>query len=78
MKEETLGKKPMADMIQQLTEKVEKLTNLVELMKQSIQTQQSGQVIHSSKGRADHRREKSYGCDKCVEQHRPDCTHCFH
>lgn len=34
VKEESSGKKPKIDMIQQLTEKVEKLTSMVELMKQ--------------------------------------------
>lgn len=71
-------KKAKTDMIQQLTEKVEQLTNMVELMKQSIQTQTTGQVSYSGKGRGDRRRERPYGCDKCVEQNRPDCPHCFH
>jgi len=44
VKEENMGKKPKTDMIQQLTEKVEKLTNLVELMQQSIQTQKPEQI----------------------------------
>lgn len=73
-------KKPKTDMIQQLTEKVEHLTSMVELMKQSIQTQthNAEQVSHSGKGRGDRRRERPYGCDKCVEQKHLDCPHCFH
>lgn len=71
-------KKPKTDMIQQLTEKVEQLTSMVELMKQSMQTRTAEQLSHSGKGRGDRRREKPYGCDKCVQQNRPDCPHCFH
>lgn len=78
VKEENASKKPKADTIQQLTEKVEKLTNLVELMQQSIQTQKIEQLSNSKKGRTENRRERPYGCKQCVEQQRPDCSHCFH
>lgn len=71
-------KAPKTDVIQQLTEKLEQLTSTVELMRQSMQTQVAGQFSHNGKGRGDRRREKPYGCDKCVEQNRPDCPHCFH
>lgn len=70
-------KVPKTDVIQQLTEKLEQLTSTVEFMRQSMQTQVAGQFNHNGKGRGDHRREKPYGYDKCVEQNRPDCPHCF-
>ncbi len=71
-------KVPKTDVIQQLTEKLEQLTGMVELMRQSMQTPVAGQFSYNGKGRGDRRREKTYGCDKCVEQNRPDCPHCFH
>lgn len=71
-------KVPKTDVIQQLTEKLEHLTGMVELMRQSMQTPVTGQVSYNGKGRGDRKREKPYGCDKCVEQNRPDCSHCFH
>ncbi|KAE8291518.1 hypothetical protein D5F01_LYC08868 [Larimichthys crocea] len=71
-------KVPKPDVIQQLTEKLEQLTSMVDLMKQSMQTQAAGQFSHNGKGKGDRRREKPYSCDKCVEQNRPDCFHCFH
>ncbi|KAJ8011915.1 hypothetical protein DPEC_G00063270 [Dallia pectoralis] len=71
-------KVPKTDTIQQLTEKLDQLTSMVELMRHSMQTQVTGQFSHNWKGRGDRRREKPYGCDKCVEQNRPDCPHCFH
>ncbi|ROL50013.1 hypothetical protein DPX16_5772 [Anabarilius grahami] len=71
-------KAPKTDVIQQLTEKLEQLTSTAELMRQSMQTQVEGQFNHNGKGRGDRRREKPYGCDKCMEQNRPDCPHCFH
>ncbi len=70
-------KVPKTDVIQQLTEKLEQLTGMVELMRQSMQTPVAGQFSYNGKGRGDRRREKTYGCDKCVEQNRPDCPHCF-
>lgn len=53
--EENTGMKPKADMIQQLTKKVEKLSSLVELMQQSIQSQKPGQASCSWRSKADKR-----------------------
>lgn len=78
VEEENVRKKPKTDMIQELTEKVEKLTNIVELMQQSIHTQRSEQVSHPRRDKMGGKREKPYGCDKCVDLNRPDCTHCFY
>ena len=69
VKEESSGKKPKTDMIQQLTEKVEKLTSLVELMQQQTQDRT---------GKPDRKRDRPFGCDKCVEQNLPKCPHCFY
>lgn len=77
VKEESSTKKPKTDMIQQLTEKVEKLTSMVEFMKQSMQTQKSEPDTHPFQGKVDNRKGKPYCCDKCVEQNRPECFHCF-
>lgn len=77
VKEENVGKKPRTDQIQELTEKVEKLTSLVELMQQSIHTQKTEQVSHQRRSKMDGRKERPYGCEKCVELNLPDCTHCF-
>lgn len=75
---ESIGKKPQVDLIQQLTEKVEKLTSLVESMQKSVQIQASEQNSRPPKDKRDNKRERQYGCTKCLEQNRPDCTHCFH
>lgn len=78
VREESSGKKPKPDMIQQLTEKVERLTNLVELMQQGIHLQKSEQQAQVRTGKTDRQRERPYGCVKCVEQSLPNCPHCFH
>ena len=78
VREESSGKKSKPDMIQQLTEKVEKLTSLVELMQQSIHPQKTEQQTQARTGKTDRQRERPYGCSKCVEQNLPNCPHCFH
>ncbi|CAI5655013.1 unnamed protein product [Oreochromis niloticus] len=77
LKEENAGKRPKVDMIQQLSEKVEKPASIVEQMTQSLQTtaEQSSQY---RKTKTNLHRERKYGCEKCIEQDRPDCPHCFH
>lgn len=78
-REENAGKKSKPDiMIQQLTEKVEKLTSLVEFMQQSIYSQKAEQQSQVRTGKTDKKRERPYGCGKCVEQNLPNCSHCFH
>lgn len=78
VKEENGEKKPKMDVIRDLTEKVEKLTTLVELMQQSISKQKADQNSYPRRSRMDSKKERPYGCDKCVEQNLLDCTHCFH
>lgn len=78
VKEENEEKKPKMGMIQELTEKVEKLTSLVELMQQSVDKQKSEQVIRQRRSNMDNKRDKPYGCDKCVQLNLPDCNHCFY
>lgn len=78
VREESSGRKPKPDMIQQLTEKVEKLTSLVELMQQSIHPQKTEQQTQARTGKTDRQRDRPYGCSKCVEQNLPNCPHCFH
>lgn len=77
-KQEKTLKQPTTDIIQQLTEKVEKLTCLVETMQQSRQPLKSEQTSRPRKNKTDNNRERPFGCNKCIEQRRPDCTHCFH
>lgn len=77
--EESARKKPpKPDVIQQLTEKVEKLTSLVELMQQSIHPQNSEHQSQVRTGKTDRQRDRPYGCGKCVEQNLPNCPHCFY
>lgn len=78
VKEENGEKKPKMDVIQDLTEKVEKLTSLVEIMQQSIYKQKSEQASYPRRGRMDSKKDKPYGCDKCVELNLLDCNHCFY
>lgn len=76
--EKNEGKKPKTDVIQELTEKVEKLTSLVELMQQSVGKQKSEQASYQKRGKVDGKREKPYSCEKCIERNLLDCTHCFY
>ena len=71
------NKKPMADALQQLTEKVEKLMNKVERMQQPLQAQKS-ESCHHCHVKVDQKRSQSYSCAKCLELNRPGCTHCFY
>lgn len=66
------------DMIQQLADKVEKLTNMVEHMQQSLQAQKAEQANRYVTGKVSHQREKRYACVKCLEENRPNCPHCFY
>lgn len=78
VKEENGEKKPKMDVIRDLTEKVEKLTTLVELMQQSISRPKAEQNSYPRRGRMDSKKDRPYGGDKCFEQNLLDCTHCFH
>lgn len=71
-KDESSGKKAKGDMMKELTEKVEKLTTLVELMQkqQSTPTQRPEQIRQN-------RRDRPFGCANCVKENRTDCRHCF-
>lgn len=62
------------DMIQQLVDKVEKLTNLVE----HLQSQKAEQTNQYMKGKVTNPRPKRHGCATCLAQDRPDCSHCFY
>ena len=77
VKEESSGKKQstgkQGDMIKDLTDKVEKLTTLVELMQQqrSTPTQKPEQARQN-------KRDRPFGCPNCVKDNRTDCKHCFY
>lgn len=75
---EGLSRTPQADGIQQLKEKVEKLTTLVESLQKLTQQQASEQNNQPPRHSRDKQKGRRYGCTKCLEENRPDCTHCFH
>lgn len=68
---------PKAEVLQQLTERVEELMKKVEQLQQPLQTQQPGSC-HNCPGKVDQKKAKSYSCAKCLELNRPGCTHCFY
>ncbi|KAG9265736.1 hypothetical protein AMEX_G20206 [Astyanax mexicanus] len=69
-------KKPNVDMLQQLTEKVEKLMDIVGQLQSPVQAPQP-EPSHQYCVSRDPRRGKSYSCARCLESNRTDCTHCF-
>ncbi|XP_014898301.1 uncharacterized protein LOC106953786 [Poecilia latipinna] len=75
---EGLGRTPQADGVQQLKEKVEKLTTLVESLQKLTQQQASEPNNQPPRHNRVKQTGRRYGCMKCLEQNRPDCTHCFH
>lgn len=60
------------DMIKNLTERVEKLTTLVELMQQQWST-----PTPRPEQTRPNKRDKPFGCANCVKDNRTDCKHCF-
>lgn len=80
VQKENPERKKQNDVIQQLTEKVEALTKMVESLKRPVQPVQSeltGQQPTRAQVQPGQRGERPYGCPKCIEQNRPDCSHCF-
>lgn len=75
--QEGQGKSPSADVIQQLTDKVEKLTSLVEALQKSTQLKPPEQHNQSLKKKRESKREQRNVCVKGFDQNRSDCTHCF-
>lgn len=61
--------------MQHLTEKVEMLTKLVDSLTQTVQKDQTCHCS-SAKPRVA-RKNRLYGCSKCVQEGSQDCRHCF-
>lgn len=66
------------DAIQQLTARIYALTSLVDSMRQPVPSVKAEQTCqcHSNKPSI-RKRERPYGCSKCVETGSPHCSHCF-
>lgn len=75
VKEKNGGKNPKIYAIQELTEK---LTSLVELMQKSTEKQKSEQERYTWRVKMDGKREKPYGCENCVEWNLSGWKHCFY
>ncbi|KAL6486260.1 hypothetical protein MHYP_G00056520 [Metynnis hypsauchen] len=79
-KRESNDRKSKGDAIQQLTEKMEALTKIVESMKkptQSVEPDQRCRCSTNQQAPPTLRRKQLYGCPKCIEQNLPNCSHCF-
>lgn len=74
-KKETVEQKNKTDIVQQLSDKVEMLTKLVESLAEAVQKNQVCNYS-SAKPQMD-RKERPYGCPKCLEKGLQDCRHCF-
>lgn len=70
--------KPTSDIIQQLTEKVEKLSSIIESMTKPSQTRQQEHMFQGYPGRMPPRKDRLYGCPNCIERNIPNCQHCFY
>lgn len=79
-KQESTEHKTKTDPIKELAAKVDELTSMVEAMRQQKQPHPADMINHNqySQNRVRTRREKPFGCSRCVEQNRPDCNHCFY
>lgn len=73
---EASGSKNKIDTIQQLSTKIDALTSIIDSMKQSIPQRKSDHMCRYSTSKTmQPRREKPYGCSKCVEQGLTNCSH---
>ncbi|XP_037651830.1 uncharacterized protein LOC119503885 [Sebastes umbrosus] len=77
-KQESSTFKTKTDPIKELAAKVDELTSLIEAMRQQRQPRPADPVNQYSQNKVRMKREKPYGCPKCVEQNRLDCSHCFY
>ncbi|XP_032363237.1 uncharacterized protein LOC116675718 isoform X1 [Etheostoma spectabile] len=75
VKKGTVEQKAKTDTVQQLTEKIDVLTKLVDTLAEKVQRDQT---CHCSPTKTQiTKKERSYGCPRCVEQGLRDCRHCF-
>ncbi|XP_049319254.1 uncharacterized protein LOC125780868 [Astyanax mexicanus] len=74
---DTLESKSKKDPLKQLSDKIDALTSVVDSMRQAG----LGKPIHTCKCQMNNpplaKRERTYGCTKCVEGGLPRCSHCF-
>lgn len=74
-KRETTEQKNKTDTVQQLSDKIDTLTKLVDSLAETVQ---KDHMYNYSPARLQmSRKERSYGCPKCVEKGLQDCRHCF-
>lgn len=74
-KKETVEQKTKPDTVQQLADKLDVLTKLVDSLAEAVQ---KDHVCNCSPAKLQvNRKERLYGCTKCVERGLPDCRHCF-
>ena len=76
-KQDKLVHTTKTDPIKELTAKVNELTGLVEAMRQQTLLRPSDPVNPYTQNRSSNRRDKPFGCPKCVELNCSDCRHCF-
>lgn len=76
-KQESTIVNPKPDPVKELTAKVDELTKIIEAMKWQSRPWPTDQGSQYSQDKGRKKKERSYGCPKCVEQNRSDCPHCF-
>ena len=75
-KKETADRKNKTDSIQQLTERIDMLTKLVDSLAETVQKDRACRC--SSPKPQMVKKERQYGCPKCLEKGLQDCKHCFY
>lgn len=75
-KKETADRKSKTDNVQQLAERIDVLTKLVDSLAETVQKDHACRC--SSPKPQMVRKERPYGCPKCREKGSQDCKHCFY
>ena len=75
-KKETVNRKTKTDNVQQLTERIDVLTKLVDSLAATVEKDRA--CRYSSPKPQAGRKERQYGCPKCLEKGLQDCKHCFY
>ncbi|XP_061882771.1 uncharacterized protein LOC133633945 [Entelurus aequoreus] len=75
-KKETGDRKTKTDNVLQLTERIDVLTKLVDSLAATVEKDRACRCS-SPKPQAG-RKERQYGCPKCLEKGLQDCKHCFY
>lgn len=74
-KNEPVEQKAKSDTIQQLADKIDVLTKLVDSLAEAVQKDHTCNCLPAKPQLS--RKERLYGCSTCVEKGLQDCQHCF-